>query len=1111
MTISVVIRFSVIFLGAVFYFSLNSFSAEATTMVSGQLTVDTVWTKANSPYIATEVSVPFGKTLTIEPGVHVKLNGIIPLYSFGTINIGGEGEEVIMTSYSDDVVDGDTNQDGDATQPSVFDWCSIGVHSNAVLNITNTSIRYGGCAARGQLHNLGGTLTVNKSNLLDSGGYGVLASGFTTTTTTVTDTEISGANIGVRYHGGNLILKNNSIHGNREYGMLNSSLAHTIVDAANNWWGSDKGPFHATNPGGIGNNAVSNYILFDPWLGQDPLNKFDLCTENCFSNVLFLPGIKTSRLYTVGTNGAEDELWVPNYYGNDVDELYLDEYGKSANSIYAKDGGIMEETPVGGNLYKTFLAQLAGMKAAQTINDYSAFAYDWRQSVEDIAKNGTLYQEGVRSAIATLEGLSNTSKSNKVTIIAHSNGGLLAKAIMMELESQGKEDKVDRIVFVGSPQMGTPFSILSALYGYDEETPLDVLIPQSKARKLIENMPGAYGLLPSAEYFNRMSDPFITFNSENTRYKSFKDAYGEKIQSFDEFKKFLLGTDDNREKPSENDVEQENILNKNILQEASEIHTRIDNWIPPENVEVVQIAGWGLDTISGVKYSEKEKTKCFGLLRTLACKGTGEYEPVYDPVFTVDGDKVVVSPSALMIPEATNVKKYWVDLFGYSQQKLVIDREHKDLLEVVPVVEFITGTIIDNNEVLPKYILPQRPDISNGHSSRLRMSLYSPLDIHLYDSHGNHTGPKTVVIDGQEATIFEEGIPNSYYFQFGDRKYVGFDETEAINVKMDGYADGSYTLKLEEVKISDSGDEIVAHSTFENLPTTSETEVNFDVPVSGLADMSRLEADVNGDDRIDYELEPVLNGSVTIIPDTTAPLTDISISGMEGNNSWYISDVSVMFTAQDEEKGSGVEKTEYSLDNGTTWENYDNPFVLSQEGSTKIIYASTDVAGNREETKMRVIKIDKTVPRLTVSFDPVSKKLFSTGDDYASSTTFVSDTNGATVTDEAGHSASATFTGYNAAGKETKVTLSSIAKDSERTPFSNATLSYEWSLEKNGSLKMLNETATLDNTSVHAHYLSKDNKTKIEKTEGTTETLETRSGMTILKFLIEDGKVKIKY
>ena len=49
-------------------------NVHASTPVSGAITLDTTWTKANSPYMLTgTVTVNSGVTLTIEPGATVDL------------------------------------------------------------------------------------------------------------------------------------------------------------------------------------------------------------------------------------------------------------------------------------------------------------------------------------------------------------------------------------------------------------------------------------------------------------------------------------------------------------------------------------------------------------------------------------------------------------------------------------------------------------------------------------------------------------------------------------------------------------------------------------------------------------------------------------------------------------------------------------------------------------------------------------------------------------------------------------------------------------------------------------------------------------------------------
>jgi len=61
---------------------------------------------------------------------------------------------------------------------------------------------------------------------------------------------------------------NNTITGNAKYGIHALSNNGLTINATNNWWGSVFGPYHpAKNPSGNG-DEISDYVLFDPWLGK---------------------------------------------------------------------------------------------------------------------------------------------------------------------------------------------------------------------------------------------------------------------------------------------------------------------------------------------------------------------------------------------------------------------------------------------------------------------------------------------------------------------------------------------------------------------------------------------------------------------------------------------------------------------------------------------------------------------------------------------------------------------------------------------------------------------------------------------------------------------------
>jgi hypothetical protein len=59
----------------------------------------------------------------------------------------------------------------------------------------------------------------------------------------------------------------NSIHSNTNYGACNSGTPIITMDAEDNWWGDDSGPYHSTNPTGVGNN-VSDNVDFSPWIDE---------------------------------------------------------------------------------------------------------------------------------------------------------------------------------------------------------------------------------------------------------------------------------------------------------------------------------------------------------------------------------------------------------------------------------------------------------------------------------------------------------------------------------------------------------------------------------------------------------------------------------------------------------------------------------------------------------------------------------------------------------------------------------------------------------------------------------------------------------------------------
>jgi len=341
------------------------------------------------------------------------------------------------------------------------------------------------------------------------------------------------------------------------------------------------------------------------------------CTENCYDNVLFLPGAQASRLYQ-RIHSVESRVWEPRFFQTTATALHMNPDGTSINSIYTKADAVMERVDlpvVGFDVYRTFIEQLDAMKNDGKITDYKVFPYDWRVSPEEVVNNGTMYDDGTHYLDQDLEDLAASSKTGKVMIVAHSNGGLVTKALMLKLQNEGKTSLVDKIIFAASPQLGTPKAVASMLHGDFQDIPPGLgglMLSKSNARALAENMPDAYALLPSGAYFEKVADPVITLTDSPT-LQSQAGISDPLIDDATDFSTFITGNNGGRSKPASSDTETPNVLSPALLAHAALVHRQLDNWTPPSGVEVFQIVGWGLDTPKGITYTEEPRIFCSGL------------------------------------------------------------------------------------------------------------------------------------------------------------------------------------------------------------------------------------------------------------------------------------------------------------------------------------------------------------------------------------------------------------------------------------------------------------------------------------------------------------------
>jgi pimeloyl-ACP methyl ester carboxylesterase len=534
--------------------------------------------------------------------------------------------------------------------------------------------------------------------------------------------------------------------------------------------------------------------------------------------------------------------------------------GTSARSdIYTKERGVIDELPDGENIYKSFIAKMDGLKTAGTINDWEPVAYDWRLSLDDILNygndvNGRIYYSGDLRATSTpyviqeLRRLAASSKTGKVTIVAHSNGGLVTKRLTQLLGPEASQ-LIDKIIFVAVPQAGTPAAVAGGLHGYDQDHAGGFAETMSTGRTLAQNAPAEYNLLPSAQYFTQVDNPVASFDYSLPDWIS---RYGSVIHSQSSLHQFLTDSY-GRVDPQTGDIDQPIQLNNALLTSAEALHASLDAWVPPAGVSLVQIAGWGVPkTVAGVHYSN---------LGIQYSNNSNAVRP--DPDFTIDGDGTVVVPSALWTSTTTGAQNYWVDLEKYNKtfnkiaHGTLISFDHGSILELDGLEQFISDVVTGIVKPLEQYsYLSTTAPHSND--PRLRYALHSPLTLNLYDSQGRHTGVSTTT--GR----VEEQIPGTYYTEFGDVKYLFTDASTTARVVMNGYAPGTFTLNVDQY----SGNTPIASTTFKDVPTTPSTTVTLGVQ-SDISTLSNMNVDANSDGITDFTLAPKLGGTVTL--DTTPP------------------------------------------------------------------------------------------------------------------------------------------------------------------------------------------------------------------------------------------------
>lgn len=541
------------------------------------------------------------------------------------------------------------------------------------------------------------------------------------------------------------------------------------------------------------------------------------------SNVFFLPGIMGSRLYEESDVCAESgdslqkQRWIST---SECDQLRMvtNVTGASVNNLYTYVGKFgLADAPLLPDIYASFVQTLEQLKESNTIQDFSVAPYDWRLNLNSILRSKLQDDGRVTTNMPVeftesylyreLERLASQSLSGKVTIVAHSNGGMVAKQLLLELERLDDPllKKVDNLILVAVPQVGTPDAVWALLHG--TELGYGLVMSNEVSRQLLNTMPFAHHLLPNDNYFSgsgvSVSTPVISFD-EGELTSAWRNQYGD-INNRTELHQFL-DKNSGRVSPEVEDLLTPEIVDPVLLDYAEVIESLHGNWTPPSGLSVYQIAGTGLDTPSGITYFTDQECINRSIFALFRC---AEYRSKlgYRVNTVIDGDATVVTPSAVALQEVASTSRWWLNLNTYNAS-VIGSSDHKNIFEVEDIRKFISDIVQNNATSNYGFIASNPPDFSNLVKDRLIFQLHSPLDL-VVETEGGVISSSTITAEG------------SFYRRFGELQYISVPaNAKQVIVKLRGLAQGSFTLDVETAR----NGEPQSRKTFSALPTSTSTQ-----------------------------------------------------------------------------------------------------------------------------------------------------------------------------------------------------------------------------------------------------------------------------------------------
>jgi parallel beta-helix repeat protein len=314
-------------------------TVHAATSVSGIITSDTTWTKANSPYtLIGNVLVSNGVTLTIEPGVMVNLEGYYIMVN-GTLQARGTSAERISFAGGGNITftgssTAWTEQTGSGCIVETAIFSTTKIVSSSSIKISMSTLDAG-------ISGYGSTIISN--NVIKGSVSGDVVSSNTITGEVHGNTIFNNYITGVVYGG---TVSNNTITGGVSVSG-NCTVANNVITGGIESTGNDDGS-------GI---MVGTGMAFGGGIGGYPTVQNNLvtnCTIGIYIDVFvrnwFLPNIPIvqNNIITKNSVGIRFEINKQESYG-DRRPTIIQNNTISQNSVGIKLAGFMEQCTIQNN------------------------------------------------------------------------------------------------------------------------------------------------------------------------------------------------------------------------------------------------------------------------------------------------------------------------------------------------------------------------------------------------------------------------------------------------------------------------------------------------------------------------------------------------------------------------------------------------------------------------------------------------------------------------------------------------------------------------------------------------------------------------------------------